>query len=132
MTEKFFLYPATLFSVLLLVLHLLAFKFFLYWQYAWYDVVTHMIGGFVVGLLIQASRKDKLRNIFFTKKLLIITLLVLLVGVFWEIFEVSIGATFTSLNYKSDTILDLSTTVFGGVLSIFYSKIFERKLNQNE
>lgn len=105
--------------IVIFVLNALADK--LYWYYTiWYfDMVTHFLGGFWIGLAFfyiflkknYINYLDILKIIFF----------VLFIGIFWEIFEFIVNNylaqnPFNILDTLSDIFFDLS----GGILSILY------------
>ncbi|MDP2705104.1 MAG: hypothetical protein U1D31_01495 [Patescibacteria group bacterium] len=98
-------------GLLVAIVQFLADKFFLYWQWWWLDVVTHFLGGiFVAALFIWAYA-------FFLKKtpgLLPTLLVVLAVGILWELFEYSTGMMRTDMEgYAFDTVSDIIMDVLG-------------------
>jgi hypothetical protein len=72
----------------------LAFRYFLYWKYAWFDVLMHLFGGLAVGLLSSwaylelkaaAAQIDphSWRGLFSFN-----LIFALVIGLIWEMFEV--------------------------------------------
>ncbi len=113
------------------LLHILAAQFYIYWTVSWFDMVVHFTAGASVGvasvlLLENFYKNTQTRRIIFTS-----LLLVLIVGILWEIFELLIGSTFLSDGwaYVFDTASDLSMDIFGGFLGITYAIYISRRHN---
>ena len=104
--------------VFILTINFFANKFYWYYSIWYFDVIMHFLGGFWVGLafLYLFPPKDSpLGAIFIT------LLLVLTVGVLWEVFEILINEIiaqnpFNVLDTASDIFFDLS----GGLCAILY------------
>jgi len=121
--DRFFL---TLFFVLIAValIHGIGTAFFLYWKFWWLDVVTHFAGGFWVGgialwglALLSNSLKEDIKNSPFIT-LLLAAFIAFTVGIWWEVYEVLIGAvSFPFADYIDDMILDLVMDVLGGIVA---------------
>lgn len=119
----------------MLVMHLFALKYYLYWTVAEYDSILHFLGGlwtallflwfyFFSGLFAPKSRS-------FLSYFLISTSSLVLVGVAWEIFELLTGLTYVHWqDYYSDTALDFVMDFFGSIAGCFYAYIREIE-NQN-
>lgn len=105
---------------LLGVLQQLAFAYFLYWRFPWYDILMHFLGGVVVGAVYLWVVRYELPA-FFKKyeTFLYVFAFSLLVGVVWEVFEylVGIDREFTYSVRQVDTVIDLIMDVSGGTLS---------------
>lgn len=137
MGKNFLLLSALVVSIIILVLHLLALKNFLYWAYGGFDVLVHALAGVMIGFVsvwVLSLHKSifliKTRKIF-----LIIFTTTLVVSVLWEIFEFVFKLTFVSSNYTQDTILDIVMTVVGGFLiflTIFLSPAFLKEKQNAE
>jgi len=95
--------------------HYLALEFYLYWQYVWFDVPMHILGGVVVALSLFAARDlgVSIPNAFF--RLAPVLLFVMVVGILWEIFEVKAGL-YMAENYVFDTAVDLCMDFVGGTV----------------
>jgi hypothetical protein len=107
-------HPRLSLSILALGASLAAFHWFatlnfLYWQYVWLDTVSHFLGGTLVGLI--ALRLLRGVRLPFSGIIPIIVL-VSVVGVGWETFEVLIGSP-REANYAFDTSLDLLMDILG-------------------
>src|ERR1035437_330704 len=82
----------SLFTILFIaVFHYFAIKYSWYWKYRWIDIPVHLVGGFWVSLtaLWICLKIKHIDNIFGYKKKALIVMLssVLIVGIFWELFE---------------------------------------------
>ncbi len=97
----------------LLCLHLLALKYYLYWLIPWFDIVLHILGGFVIGMGVFAIVPLKKSSVWFTP-----LFCVLLMSIFWEIFEFKIGLTFAGDNLLVDTLGDIAFSLVGAFSSI--------------
>lgn len=118
-------------TVLVAIVNFLAATFYLYWSYWWFDNVTHFLGGLAIGLFGIAILKyfynlsqSKFKNI-----LLITALIVLVVGIGWEIFEFYTGTTNPSAGetYLGDTMGDLLADLLGAFSASLI--IYKGKLN---
>lgn len=104
-------------------LHIAAVLFALYWHYVWLDVATHFLGGVWVALAVQLARvwmKQPLLNSVW------VLILVLVVGIAWEVFELLTGIPRED-NYMFDTSIDLVMDSLGGLLGYAISRLIERK-----
>jgi hypothetical protein len=100
------LFAALLLSAAVAALNLLAFEYFLYWRYDWYDLMMHFLGGAAIGVfLIGLSRTFRPRAYL---------LLFFLVAVGWEVFEYVFGIP-REENYRLDTALDLLMDALGAL-----------------
>ncbi|MBI2086972.1 MAG: hypothetical protein HYT69_02270 [Candidatus Zambryskibacteria bacterium] len=106
--------------------------FYLYWTVWWFDNVTHFLGGLSMGLLwfwifnkfFSFTEAPKLKSIIF-----IVLILVLAVGIGWEIFEyifdiANLGGGET---YWQDTSRDLAADTLGAIAASLI--IFKKKLH---
>lgn len=99
----------------LAVVHVTATELFLYWRYQWLDIPVHALGGAAVALGFFACH-DLCPK--YPKRLLYpipIFLLVLLVALAWEVFELKIGIPIED-DFEIDTIIDLIMDMLGGVV----------------
>lgn len=109
-------------AILVLILHLLALKFHLYWATDWYDIGMHFLGGFLIGLIvISFIRRVSLGDEILDRKLLFfsVILTVLVIGLGWELWEIFVGFT-DVLSDKADTVLDLVMDFVGGSFAMVY------------
>ena len=129
MSRLHFLLIICVLSVLVLTFHLIALKYFLYWQIRWFDIPVHFLGGLTVGALLIVP-------IIFsrTKDHSVIIWAVfgsLLVSILWEIFEYKIGFSRLSHKFLPDTLRDVFSGVTGGFVSAWLSIKFIRIKNNN-
>lgn len=107
---------------LVLILHYLALKLYLYWTIDWFDIGMHLLGGFLIGLIvISFIRRIHDGEEILNKLLLFISVIfaVLTVALSWELWEIFVGFT-DVLKDRVDTIVDIIMGLLGGVFSIFY------------
>lgn len=110
-------------SIALLSLHLLG-NTGLYFQYSWYDIMMHILGGTTIGLLgYQVSRSmNRLEHLSWKK----IVIAVFLIGLAWEVFEAMFGIAGAPVGTKAyyvDTTKDLFDDCFGAVLAYIISSV---------
>lgn len=67
---------------LTVVLHSIGTEHNWYWSYPWFDVITHLLGGFSLGLLTALVYRNKKQ----ATVLSLGTVLVFIIG--WEVFEI--------------------------------------------
>lgn len=102
------------------VLQQLAFAYYLYWRFSWYDILMHFLGGVVVGAAyLWVARYELSPFLKKYERFLYVFAFSLFVGVLWEIFEyyVGIDREFTYAVRRIDTVIDLIMDVSGGTLS---------------
>ena len=104
-------------SSLMLVLHAVGMYAHWYWMFWWFDLITHALGGFSVGLLL----------LFFLRRprLLFLFLLAIPVVVGWEVFEVLTLRVDTSASqYPVDTLIDVSLGFLGAYVAalVYFSE----------
>ena len=101
--------------VVLAVAHNLAVAFFLYWQYLWFDIPMHILGGLVVALgYLTVTRVHAKWAVF--KGLSATIGVVLIIGILWELFELSTGVLATEPMLLQDTIVDFAMNITGGIV----------------
>ena len=92
----------------------------LYFQYSFYDIFMHILGGVGIGLFITAFVKSNFSH--FTNALHVrrnIVIGVFLVGIVWELFEIYFniaGAPLWTKAYYIDTVKDLIDDMIGGAI----------------
>jgi hypothetical protein len=115
-----------LIGLIVLILHIFALKFYLYWTVLWFDIPMHFLGGFLIGLIVisiikrvqlAVQKSDEILN----KWLLFISVIlaVLVVGLTWELWELFVGFT-DVLSDKADTVMDVVMDLIGGFAAILY------------
>lgn len=101
--------------ILILFLHKYAIEYHFYIKYWFYDIIMHFLGG--VGLAMSIYCISVFFNLsFINNSLSRIILLSVLLGIFWEIFEVVydvLGFPFGTAHYYFDTTKDLIMDTLG-------------------
>lgn len=97
----------------LALLQLIALEEFLYWQFWWFDLVMHFIGGLIIGGIALFITSYILSDPKYTFPFFLFVLVV--VGVGWELLELSTGM-FREDNYTLDTSIDLLMDTLGAVV----------------
>lgn len=105
-------------SSLLFVINIIALKANLYWTTSWADIISHTLGGVVVGSFCMTVRQFKsfigLKHVF---------VFALAVGILWEIFELYTGLTaFSDPGFLIDTVGDIIFDVLGSFLAYAFLK----------
>ena len=108
-TDRMQLLLLALFTAsLTVVLHGIGTEHNWYWVYEWFDVITHLLGGFSLGLLAALLYGKTSRCI----PLALGTVLVFIIG--WEVFEVLFVGTMTNDPwYGANTMKDIIVGLFG-------------------
>ena len=102
------------------VLNTIAYRYSLYWSLWWFDIGMHFLGGVLIGLLfvwiMQFLFSTHARALSLTNTLIV----VLTVGIVWEVFEFVVGArVFEHTAYVIDTTLDLVMDLVGALGAYF-------------
>jgi hypothetical protein len=110
-------------SIVILVIHVYADAHSLYFTYKWLDIPMHLLGGFVVALLgvcLYTLYNQKTTKVFFW---ILILLFVLVIGSFWEIFELSMSVMYhvqtMNLTNIYDTVSDLINDTIGAIVALY-------------
>ncbi|MCK5021949.1 MAG: hypothetical protein KAR54_01740 [Candidatus Pacebacteria bacterium] len=115
----------------ILFFDLMAFKYFFYWRFWWYDIVMHFTGGLWIALLgyylfFFAGFAGLGRKIIKSDSVFWVTFVfVLTIGILWELFELIATSFDLPLNYFFDTGLDLIMDMLGWALIYYF---FLRKI----
>jgi hypothetical protein len=97
-----------------------------YESYWFYDIPMHILGGFSIGLSLVAF--VGMHGKEWQNKRQIILIGVLVASILWELFEAYYniaGAPVGSKAYWIDTVKDLVDDLFGGVVVIYFAKLFK-------
>lgn len=120
----------------LLLIQILATKFFWYYSMWYFDMPMHFLGGLWSGLFLiwLLSYKD-LSNEPKVKLIFKILFGVLLIGIGWEVFEFSANNFFARDLFVAnplDSISDIFFDLSGGVVAILYylKKIMPARVNE--
>jgi fructose-specific phosphotransferase system IIC component len=109
-------------AVLTAVLHYYALQLFLYWTVGWFDILMHILGGLLIGLIaISFIKRIHAPEYVLHKNVIIIFTLfsVLVVALTWELWEIFVGFT-NVLDDQGDTILDVIMGLIGGAGALSY------------
>jgi hypothetical protein len=104
--------------VFIFILNFLAGKLYWYYDIWWFDMPMHTLGGFWIGLasLYFFPITDKSFN-----SILKILLLILLVGIGWEVFEIVFNNVLARMTFNTlDTISDVCFDLAGGTIALLY------------
>jgi len=130
---KRILFGLTILLYIIFVLHLLALYFFWYWQFWWFDIVMHMLGGMWLagqGMWLYwrwCRHTQKGTHIPMGALFSVSMISVVVFGVLWELFELSIDAYIIfKQNDISDTLSDLGADVAGGLLTFLAFSVYGR------
>ena len=102
-------------SSILLVVHLLATKLYLYWLFSWIDIPVHFLGGSVVALGVFSAYDLRLPLPKRWLSFVPVFLFVLMIALAWEVYEIEIGIRIDA-NYVTDTLTDIFMGMFGGAV----------------
>lgn len=93
-----------------------AIEYSLYWSLWWYDIVMHFLGGLWIALIaLWAYKAFAGEDAESNKGYLTALIIVVVVGILWEVMEILVGLTLTQANYEMDTVLDLIMDVVGAI-----------------
>ena len=117
MIYKKMLLPIILLMFFIFFADKLADKFYWYNSIWYFDIIMHFLGGVWVGLFfIYVFSRRSLDNLIFK-----VVLSVLLIGIFWEIFEFYVNNVVGRTPFNVvDTLFDIIFDFFGGLLSVLY------------
>lgn len=107
--------PTLVASALIALFHILALEYFWYWVYWWFDIPMHIVGGFIIGMLVFLFVYPSSP----VKALLFVIGAVLTVGVGWEVFEY-INGMFIEGTFFPDTYHDIFADCAGALLAYLY------------
>ncbi|MCY4577217.1 MAG: hypothetical protein OXB96_02165 [Candidatus Kaiserbacteria bacterium] len=106
---------------LTVVLHGIGTEHNWYWRYHWFDIITHLLGGFSLGLLAVLLYRKIEKCVVFTLG----TVLLLIIG--WEVFEVLFVSMPTEeLWYSIGTIKDVVVGLLGAHIAVFVYQKYSR------
>ncbi|MFH0846044.1 MAG: hypothetical protein V1851_01440 [Patescibacteria group bacterium] len=116
----------------ILIMDILAFRFFLYWRFWWFDIVMHFLGGIWIMLVSYyifylSDYAEYVRHLSKKYSPFILSLSsIAFVGIFWELFELTTKVSIQS-NYVLDTSLDLFMDMSGWIVAYTYVEKRTRK-----
>ncbi|MFA7193777.1 MAG: hypothetical protein WC087_02585 [Candidatus Paceibacterota bacterium] len=112
------------FSTLIAVLHYLALKLYFYWTISWFDILMHLLGGYLIGLIALYLLLNFLdKEIISNRRISLILVLsfVLIVGLGWELWELFVNLT-DIIEDRLDTAIDIVMDSIGGYFAFLYGK----------
>lgn len=123
--QTFYLGSIGVFIGFIAVLNYYAYQFHWYWEFWWFDIIMHTLGGVWVGsmaLWYYYFRKIPPTGIFVPRKSFVFALSlasISVIGVGWELFEFSVD-TFITLSRHDpvDTASDLFFDAVGSILAV--------------
>ncbi len=96
--------------------HIVALEFFLYWKYLWFDIPMHILGGLCVALGFSSLPFFHINLPTWCGTIISYTIVVFLVGIAWEVFEVVFDLVIFDETYNTDTFIDLCMDMLGGFI----------------
>lgn len=102
-------------------IHYLATQLFLYWQFIWFDIPMHFLGGVVVALGVFTLRDLRIIPNGWLH-LVSVLAFVLCMALVWEVFEFMIGTPVED-SFYIDTAIDLLMGLSGGYLGYAVGKL---------
>jgi len=134
-------YPIFLLLIIstIAVLNFYAYRFHWYWEFWWFDIIMHTLGGIWVAssvLWIRYFRFSSLDALPVSKKSVIFLLAlvsVYIVGGGWELFEFSMDKFITfALHDSWNTVSDLFFDGIGSVVAAFiFLSVYNKKIKQS-
>jgi hypothetical protein len=112
---------------LIFLLNFVGSRFYWYYSIWYFDIIMHILGGLWVGLaVIWIFSKSKVA--FSIRNIALFFVGVLIVGIFWEIFEILVNETIARNPFNFfDTISDIFCDLTGAGLALLFSKNIFRK-----
>lgn len=131
MTKTSLFKTAAILLFIIALMHFVGVKFYLDWFYWWYDMVLHFLGGVVVGMFSLVFIKKTVDLSTWTNNKIITRAIfsTLVIGLLWEVFELSVGtASFSDgMAYVTDTSSDLILDIVGSFFGSLYGiKIWKK------
>jgi len=124
MPERFTFVFFILAFLLFFVVNILAHVFSLYWVYPWFDTPMHVLGGAVIALALH-SMPSIVARIPRERRTLVVTVLVVLsMGVLWEVFQYGVGYQ-REAGYIFDTVADLTGDALGALIGFYFVRTLE-------
>ncbi len=108
------LFIALILTALLLALHLYALETYFYWQHRWFDIPMHILAGASIGSFLLAFFSVRRAGLYF--------ILMLGVGVGWEVFENINHISTGQPGYWFDTTKDIINDMIGASITFYVAK----------
>ena len=104
----------------LAIIHFVALEFYLYWMYFWFDMLMHFLGGISVAFGVSTLPFFNINIPQRFNNLGTYILVVLIVGILWEVFELANGISIVGDdNFVLDTFTDLLFGIIGGTFGYY-------------
>jgi hypothetical protein len=95
-----------------------------YERFAWWDIISHMLGGLWVGLFVAWSTS------YFGKRITVLEAVTsaVVVGIGWEVYEYIVGLQYTTNPWpiQIEIAKDLLDDAIGGLLAGYFVNKFRR------
>src|SRR3989344_5197311 len=127
MFARHVLYAQLAVVILITLIHLNGLEHDLYWRFLWLDTLTHALGGVWAALFLTWIRELLGYKLNFAWGIAG----ALLLGVFWEVFELIAGIQ-VEANYPLDTAIDLFMDALGGFLGAFIAVSLKKRDSVSE
>ena len=114
-------FSTILLALILLTVHYLGMRFYIYWSVSWYDLVVHCLGGITVAFVATLfaeylwNKRLRLKSVFF---------ITLFVAICWEIYEYIFGLSGASGHYWTDTLSDILMGFIGSIIGVYVIRLF--------
>ena len=106
---------AVVVALVVALLHTMAVYYSLYWNYLWFDIPMHVLGGLTFGFWAGAV---SLRMHFTPARAMLFTAtVVFFVSAVWEVFEFISGLTALKQGFWLDTVGDIFFAIAGATLA---------------
>lgn len=120
MNKNSLLLLSALSIVILLILHLFALSYALYWIFPWLDSIMHIIGGAWIVFTVGAWMHKQHGAISWSRFFLYSMIAILVIGSLWELGEFIIDHIFGTQLFNislSEAFRDMMYNTIGGLLS---------------
>ena len=104
-------------ALLLAYIHKIAVYNSLYWNYLWFDIPMHLLGGLTFGF--WAGAVSLRMHFTLAQAALFTAAVVFFVSIVWEVFEFTSGLTTLERGFWLDTAGDIFFAVVGALLAYF-------------
>ena len=122
------LFTSLVFVVAIAALHVVASRYYLYWTMWWFDIPMHVLGGMWISIMtlwLLVRLRQEMREKW---QAVIVFLMVIGVGVLWELFEAGYLDIMHEPGYVFDTLSDLLNDLCGGALGYLLALPLARPL----
>ena len=107
------------------VAHILALHFTLYFSYPWLDIPMHALGGISIAFAVLLAPYSSLRFPKQYTELIPVLMIVLIVGLLWEFYEILIGIPYFVTGFEIDMAGDLVMDLIGGTIGYYIGRNME-------